>query len=161
MKNGSVPDAIDLAPQSVVEAAINEERVLSTLKHLRNGNIESAVGEFAEKFCFNDRALGLEFVDKEQLLEFFQKERELYPDPCLQTTKVIATEKYVITEWLMKYAIKEPFYGNVTRDLPISVVGVSIVRTGEDGITEWSDYYDGLVCGSSALTAHFAEWIEY
>jgi hypothetical protein len=161
MKNGSVQEEIDRMPESAIETAANEERVLRALKRLREGNIDEAVGEFAEKFCFNDRALGLEFVDKEQLREFFQRERELYPDSSFQTRKVIATEKYVITEWLVEYAIKEPFCGEVMRDVPISVQGVSIVRTEEEGITEWSDYYDGLVSRPSAVMSHFTEWIEY
>jgi hypothetical protein len=160
MRNGSAQERIGRAPESVIATA-NEKRVMSALNHLRNGNIEDAVGEFADKFCFNDRALGLEFADKEQLREFFQKERELYPDSSFQMRKVVATEKYVITEWLMKYAIKEPFCGNVMRDVPISVQGVSIVRTEENGITEWSDYYDGLVSYRSAQAPQFTEWIEY
>jgi hypothetical protein len=158
MKNGSAKEHIDGTPESAILTAANKKRVLSALKHLRDGNFEDAVGEFAERFCFNDRALGLEFVDKEQLREFFQRERELYPDSSFQTRKVIATEKYVITEWLVEYAIKEPFCGEVMRDVPISVQGVSIVRTEEDGITEWSDYYDGLVSRPPALTAHFTDW---
>jgi hypothetical protein len=160
MKNGSVQERMDEAPKSVIETAANEKRVLNVLRHLRDGSIENAVDEFAEEFRFNDRALGLEFGDKDQLREFFQKERALYPDSLFQTRSVIATDKYVVTEWLMEYTIKEVFYGNMMRDVPISVQGVSIVRTGESGITEWSDYYDGLVSRRSALASHFTEWID-
>jgi hypothetical protein len=35
------------------------------------------------------------------------------------------------------------------------------VRIEESGITEWSDYYDGLVSRRSSLTSHFTDWIEY
>jgi hypothetical protein len=161
MKNGSVQEEIGRVPESAIETAANEERVLRALKRLREGNIDEAVGEFAEKFCFNDRALGLEFADIEQLRAFFKKERELYPDSSFRTTKLIATEKYVIAEWLMEYAIKEPFYGKVMRDVTVSVQGVSIVRTGQHGITEWSDYYDGRVSRRSELASHFTEWVEY
>ena len=53
-----------------IELAAGDE-VLIALTRLKNGKIEDAVADFAENFCFNDRGLGLEFTDKERLLEFF------------------------------------------------------------------------------------------
>jgi hypothetical protein len=161
MESSSVQESVGRASESVIETTVNGERVLNVLKHLRIGNITDAVGEFAEKFSFNDHALGLKFVDRGQLSDFLQKERELYPDSLFWARKVVATKEYVVAEWLLEYAIKEPSYGNVMRDVPISVQGVSIVRTGEGGIVEWSEYYDGLVSRRSTLTCHFTDWIDY
>jgi hypothetical protein len=66
----------------------------------------------------------------------------------------------VIAEWLLKYSVKEPFYGNLSRNVPVSLRGVSVARTSNGKITEWSDYYDGLTSRRTALGAHFTEWIE-
>lgn len=137
------------------------DEVLSALTRLKNGRIEDAVADFAENFSFNDRGLGLEFTDRERLREFFLKERELYPSSSFQITKILVAEDHVIAEWLLNYSIKEPFYGNTLRDVPVSLRGVSVVRTRHGKITEWSDYYDGLISRRTALASHFTDWIEY
>ena len=146
--------------ESLIELLAGDE-VLSALTRLKNGKIEDVAADFVENFCFNDRGLGLEFTDKERLLEFFRKERQLYPSSSFQINKILIAEDHVIAEWLLKYSIKEPFYGNTLRDVPVLLRGVSVVRTKRGKITEWSDYYDGLISRRTALTSYFTDWIEY
>ena len=147
--------------EGLIEVAPRDEGVLSALTRLKNGKSEDAVADFAERFCFNDKGLGLEFTDRERLREFFQKERELYPDSSFQTEKVLVGDDHVVAEWLLKYTIKEPFYGNVLRDVPVCLQGVSVIRTRNGKIVEWSDYYDGLTSRRTGLASHFTDWIEY
>lgn len=135
---------IDMNEATIVSARY-EEKVLSVLSHLRNGNIEDALAGFAEEFCFTDGALALEFTDRERLREFLLKERELYSGSSFHVKKSIVTEDHVIAEWLLQYTVKESFHGNFSRDVPVSVQGVSVVRTREGKVTEWTDYYDGLI----------------
>ena len=78
-----------------------------------------------------------------------------------QINKILIAEDHVIAEWLLKYSIKEPFYGNTLRDVPVLLRGVSVVRTKRGKITEWSDYYDGLISRHTALASYFTDWIEY
>jgi len=146
--------------EGLIELAAGDE-VLSALTRLKNGKIEDAVADFAENFCFNDRGLRFEFTDKKRLLEFFRKERELYPSSSFQINKILRAEDYVVAEWLLKYSVKEPFYGNTVRNVPVSLPGVSLVRTRHGKITEWSDYYDGLISRRIALASYFTDWIEY
>jgi len=54
----------------------------------------------------------------------------------------------------------EPFFGGISRKVPISLRGVSIVRTDSGKIVDWTDYYDGLTSRRTALAAHFEEWVE-
>jgi hypothetical protein len=58
---------------------------------------------------FKDHGIGLEFKDKERLAEFFQKERELYPDFLRATDRVFVSggTRYLVT--LLRPLIK-PFY---------------------------------------------------
>jgi hypothetical protein len=63
-------------------------------------------------------------------------------------------------EWTLKTTVTEPFYGGLSRKLPISLHGVSIARTENQKITYWADYYDGLTSRRTALAAHFEEWVE-
>ena len=51
--------------ESLIELLAGDE-VLSALTRLKNGKIEDVAADFAEKFCFNNRGLGLElfFSDK-------------------------------------------------------------------------------------------------
>jgi hypothetical protein len=44
--------------------------------------------------------------------------------------------------------------------IQILLHGVSVVRTKNGEITEWSDYYDGLTSRRTALAAHFTDWGE-
>lgn len=97
----------------------------------------------------------------DRLHEFFQKEREFYPNASFLTKRVVVAEDYVIAEWLLKYTIKEPFWGNSIRDVPVCLQGVSVVRKTNGRITEWSDYYDGLTSRRNTPKAHFTAWIEY
>ena len=54
----------------------------------------------------------------------------------------------------------EPFYVGLSRKVPISLMGASIVRMENGKITEWADYYDGLTSRRTALASHFTEWVE-
>jgi hypothetical protein len=132
--------------EALSEMAARNEDVLRALTRLKNGEIEDAIADFAEEFCFNDRGLGLEFTNRQRLREFLQKERELYPDSSFQAKNILVAEDHVIAEWLLEYTIKEP-YGNTLRDVPVSLQGISIIRISKSNITEWFDYYDGHTSG--------------
>ena len=137
-----------------------EGPVETVLTALREGHIDNAVNQFSERFAFNDYGSGLEFRDKARLAEFFEKARELYPDSFLQTNRVFVSGDHVITEWTLRVTVTEPFYAGLTRRVPISMPGVSVVRMDNGKISEWSDYYDGLTSRRTALASHFTDWIE-
>jgi steroid delta-isomerase-like uncharacterized protein len=139
---------------------VSESVVLTALTYLKNGKIGDAIACFAEEFRFKDHGLGLEFKDKERLTEFFQKTRELYPDSLLLTDTIFVSGDDVITEWTLQATLTEPFYGDLSRKVRVSVQGASIVRTDNGKITDWADYYDGLVSRRTALASYFTDWVE-
>jgi steroid delta-isomerase-like uncharacterized protein len=143
-----------------LETAVQREVLLAVLTHLQKGEISEATAYFAESFHFNDRGIGLEFTNRERLAEFFQKTRELYPDSSLRTDRVLVSGNYVVTEWTLTATLTEPFFGAVSRKVPISLHGASVVRIENGKIAGWSDYYDGLISRRTALAAHFEEWVE-
>ena len=67
---------------------------------------------------------------------------------------------YVFTQWMFQTVLTEPFFGGLSRKVPISMHGASIVRIENGKIKDWSDYYDGLKSRRTALAAHFEEWVE-
>ena len=103
----------------------------------------------------------MEFTDKNRLTEFFRKARELYPDYFVRANRIFVSGEDVIIQWTLQVTFNEPFYAGLTRSIPISLPGVSIVQINNGKIAEWADYYDGLNARRTALAAHFAEWIEY
>jgi ketosteroid isomerase-like protein len=143
-----------------MEIATQGEVVCTVLTHLENGKISDATACFAEKFEFKDRGIGLEFKDRERLEEFFEKSRELYPESSLQIDTILVSGDQVITEWILKTTITEPFYGGLSRKVPVSLHGASIVRIDNGKITDWSDYYEGLTSRRTALASYFTEWVE-
>lgn len=86
------------------------------------------VAAFARDFRFKDNGIGLDFAQKEQLTKFFRKARELYPDYFVRTDQAFVSGEDMIIQWTLQFTITEPFYGGLTRRLPISISGVSIVR---------------------------------
>ena len=134
--------------------------VLAVLTHLKNGKVDDAIALFAEEFRVKDQGIGLEFKDKARLAEFFCKNRELYPDAELQTDTIFLRGDCVVAEWTLRATLVEPFYGGLSRKVPITLHGASIVRTENGKITDWTDYYDGLTSRRTALGAHFEEWVE-
>jgi SnoaL-like polyketide cyclase len=138
----------------------SESVVLAALTYLKNGKIGDAIACFAEGFTFKDHGMGLEFKDKERLSEFFQKTQELYPDSLLLTDTIFVIGDDVITEWTLQATLTEPFYGGLSRKVPVMVHGASIVRTDNGKIADWADYYDGLVSRRTALASYFTDWVE-
>jgi steroid delta-isomerase-like uncharacterized protein len=136
------------------------EVVLTVMARLRNGRIEDATAFFAEEFCFRDHGIGLKFQDKERLAEFFRKSRELYPDALLMTDTVFVSGVHVITQWTLQGTLTEPFYGRLTRNVPVSLQGISFVRIRNGRIMDWADYYDGVTSRRAALASYFTEWVE-
>ena len=143
-----------------LQMTASEEVVLNALTNLKNGKIENAIARFAKEFRFKDHGLGLEFNDKDRLAEFFRKSREFYPDSFLQTDTIFLSGDHLITEWTLQTVVTEPFYGQLTRQVRVSLPGISIVRTESGLITDWADYYDGLTSRRTALASHFTEWRE-
>src|SRR5262249_35674750 len=155
-------DTKEISMREVSVQTASPERVVSVvLMQLNRGQIEDAAASFAEGFRFKDHGIGLEFSDKERLTEFFRKTRVFYPDYSVQIDQLFVVGDHVITQWTLNVTITEPFYARLTRTIPISIAGVSIVRTDNGKITDWTDYYDGLTSRRTALAAHFTEWIEY
>jgi len=146
--------------ESAFETATSEQMVLPVLTRLDNGNIDDAIARFAEEFTFKDRGIGLEFKDKGRLTEFFQKTREYFPDSSLQVDSILMSLDHVVSEWTLHTSVTEPFYGALSRKVQILLHGVSVVRTKNGEIIEWSDYYDGLTSRRTALAAYFTDWGE-
>ena len=134
--------------------------VLTVLTHVNRGKVDDAIALFAEEFRFNDYGIGLEFKDKARLAEFFRKNRELFPDAELQTDTIFLRGDRVVAEWTLRATLVEPFFGGMSRKVPISLHGVSIVRTESGKITDWTDYYDGMTSRRTALAAQFEEWVD-
>ena len=145
----------------LVQMSSPEKVVSAVLRHLNQEQIEDAIACFAADFRYQDHGIGLEFLDKKRLTEFFQKARELYPDYFVRTDDTFVSGEHVITQWTLQVTITEPFYAGLTRRIPLSIAGASIVRLDNGKIAEWADYYDGLASRRTALAAHFEEWIEY
>jgi hypothetical protein len=144
-----------------LETAAQHEVVLAVLTHLQKGEISEATSYFAVSFHFNDHGIELEFTDSSRLADFFQKDRELYPESSLQTDTVLVSGDYVSIQWMRHTVLTEPFFGGLTRKVRIGLHGASIVRVEHRKIKEWSDYYDGLKSRRTALADYFTEWIEY
>jgi SnoaL-like polyketide cyclase len=143
-----------------LENAVQRDWTLAVLTHLQKGEFNEATAYSAETFQFNDWRIGLEFRNIRRLADFFKKIRELYPDSSLQRNQILVSSDHVIIQWTLQTVLTEPFYGGLSRNVPISLHGASIVCIENACVKSWSDYYDGLKSRRTALAAYFDEWIE-
>ena len=141
-----------------IERTATEDVVLTVVTHLEKGEIDDAIDLFAAEFTYKDHGIGLEFTNKERLAEFFQKTREFFSDFSLQIDSILMSVDHVVGEWTLHTAVTEPFYAGLSRKVQILLAGVSVVRTKNGKITDWSDYYDGLTSRRTALAAYFTDW---
>ena len=143
------------------EMTASERVVMTAVTNLNDGNISETIASFTEEFTFKDHGIGLDFNDKVRLAEFFQKTREFYPDSFVQVDTIFVSGDRVFVEWTLRATLTEPFFGGLSRRVPITVQGVSIVRMDSRRISDWVDYYDGLTSRRTRLADYFTEWIEY
>ena len=143
------------------EMTASEAVVLTAVTNLNDGKINETIASFAEEFTFKDHGIGLDFNDKVRLAEFFQKTREFYPDSFVQVDTTFVSGDRVFVEWTLRATLTEPFFGGLSRKVPITLQGVSNVRMDNGRISDWADYYDGLTSRRTRLADYFTEWIEY
>ena len=143
------------------EMTASEAVVLTAVTNLNDGKISETIASFAEEFTFKDHGIGLDFNDKVRLAEFFQKTREFYPDSFVQVDTTFVSGDRVFVEWTLRATLTEPFFGGLSRKVPITLQGVSNVRMDNGRISDWADYYDGLTSRRTRLGDYFTEWIEY
>jgi len=152
--NSSIKPDIALTGRGVPQDILQ-----SVFTSVSNGMISEALDQFDEDFTFTDQALGLEFTDKGRLGEFFQKSRELFPDTVVEVISTFECGDHVIAEW--KLTATEPVSYWTQLRAPISLPGISILRTHNGRITHWSDYYDEKTSRRVILASLFTEWGEY
>jgi ketosteroid isomerase-like protein len=131
----------------------------SALEALSNGRISDVVELFADRFTFNDHALGLELKDKRRLTEFFEKSGEVFPHSTFEIGPTFENGDRSIAEWQLLTTESVPL-GSISHRVPVSLQGSTIIGVENGRIVEWSEYYDqGNL--PIRLAAFFSEWIEY
>src|SRR6476646_4963188 len=85
--------------RSLVPAVRPVDILDSVLTALHQRNIPTAVDQFADDLTFHDHALDLDFTEKERLLEFFEKSRELFPDTAVEIVAAFECGDYASAEW--------------------------------------------------------------
>src|SRR5262245_44001909 len=132
----------------------------SMLTSLSEGRITDFVAGFQSSFEFTDHALNLQFKEHQQLTEFLEKSRELFPDTAMEVVSVFQSGDAAIAEWKLT-ATHTVSAGSMNLRMPILLWGVSIAQFNSGKITRWTDYYDELESRRVGLAAFFTEWIEY
>ena len=145
---------------SLTEATSRSDILTSMLADLSDGKTTEFVERFGDDFKFTDHALNLQFREHQQLTEFLEKSRELFPDTVMETVSVFQSGNAAIAEWKLT-ATETISAGSMNLRMPILLSGVSIAQFKSGKITRWADYYDELGSRRVGLAAFFTEWIEY
>ena len=92
---------MSLGTRSPMRIRVSTPRSLlrAVLAALSQGTISEAVVSFGDHFTFNDRALGLEFTDRDPLTEFFKHSRKLFPDTALEVVSSYESGDTAFAEW--------------------------------------------------------------
>src|SRR5262245_27631295 len=91
-------------PKSPLKEIRTGQRLLadilkSMLTFLSEGRITDFVAGFQSSFEFTDYALNLQFEEHQQLTEFLEKSRELFPDTIMEVVSVFQSGNTAIAEW--------------------------------------------------------------
>jgi hypothetical protein len=150
----NVPDNISFEPTT-------PDRILQiVLASWRQGNFAEVADRSSDQFTFIDHALGLEFNEKNRLIEFLVKIREYFPDSERKDSTIFSTEDLFISQWTLTATKAEPFLEGRSWKVPICVHGVSVVQIANLKINQWSDYYDQLKSRRYSVATWFTNWIE-
>ena len=144
---------------SSIEFDASERTLRSVLTLLNEGRFSDALDQFDDHFTFIDHALDLEFTNKESLIEFFQKSRELFPDTALEIESAFGYGGHATAEWKLTATQIEP-YGSLHYRSRIVLRGSTIARVVNGRVTRWSEYYDKPTSHRYRLAGIFKEWIE-
>jgi hypothetical protein len=99
-----------IKPDNGLSRATTPQRILeSVLAALNQGKISEAVDQFDDDLTFADRALELEFTEKERLAEFFQQVREHFPDTVVEVASTFQCGDHAIAEWKLTATETVPF----------------------------------------------------
>jgi steroid delta-isomerase-like uncharacterized protein len=142
------------------QATGSKDLVLDFLEELRHGRIDEALMHFANSFKFWDHGIGLEFIDRWRLAEFFRKSRALYPDSVEQINTIVEDGDRVSMEWTLRTSLEQAYYVGEIGKLTITLRGVRVVEVEDGKIKHWSEYYDGLTARRAELSQFFTEWFE-
>jgi steroid delta-isomerase-like uncharacterized protein len=151
---------MNVLPNSPLQVMTPDRVLRAFLAAWRRGNVVEAADLFDDRFVFIDHALGLEFTDKQRLVEFVKKKYEYFPDTARADQTILQSEDCIISEWTLTATLAEPYFGERMRQVPIRVQGISVVRIKNGKIIRWSDYYDQLTSRRHQLAAWFTEWVE-
>ena len=117
------------------------DRVLRAfLTAWRRANVVEAADLFDDRFVFIDHALGLEFSDRQRLVEFLKKTYEYFPDTARADQTILQSEDCIISEWTLTATLAEPYFGERMRRVPIRVQGISVVRIKNGKIIWYSSH---------------------
>jgi hypothetical protein len=153
----------NMKTNSRIETQFDQERSERTLRSvltaLSEGRFPEALSRFDDHFTFIDHALDLEFTNKEGLIEFFQRSRELFPDTALEIESAFGYGGHATAEWKLTATQTEP-YGSLHYRFPIVLQGSTIARVVNGRVTRWSEYYDKPTSRRYHLSGTFKDWIE-
>jgi hypothetical protein len=157
--NSRTETEFDQEHTASIELDASERTLRSVLAALSEGRFSEAVSRFDDHFTFIDEALDLEFTDKERLIEYFRKSRELFPDTAFEIESAFGYGGHATAEWKLTATQTEP-YGSLHYRFRIVLRGSTIVRVVNGRVTRWSEYYDKPTSRRSPLAGMFKEWIE-
>src|SRR5215831_14681882 len=87
---------------SLTEATSRSDILTSMLADLSDGKTTEFVERFGDDFKFTDHALNLQFREHQQLTEFLEKSRELFPDTVMEVFSVFQSGDAAIAEWKLR-----------------------------------------------------------
>lgn len=143
---------LNATPEAIVDAA---------LQFIRQKKIPAAIDLFDDALTFVDYGLNLTFHNKQRLMEFFNKQVELYPDALLSVDLQSSEGANVTAVWTLNATVSQPGFGGRVRNVPVVLRGASLIRVRDGKIVEWAEFYDGQTSRRTVLGEHFRDWIEY
>ena len=126
---------------ALIEVSTPAHILESILAALNQGKVSEVADQFDDHFTFIDHALDIGFTEKDHLIEFFHKSRELFPDSAMKVDSAFACGDHAVAMWKLT-ATQTESYGSHHYRFPIMVEGLTIISVKNGRVVRWTTTSD-------------------
>jgi len=118
-----------------------DAHIARALEAFNDHNADGVADEFAEEGTFYDPPQD-EKLTKPEFREYCKTLLEAFPDVRMEEDRAFVTPGGAAIEWTFSGTHEAPIGEIPPTGKRITLPGVSIITTSDDGITSWRDYWD-------------------
>ena len=124
-------------------------------------DVAGLVSLLSEDIAFKDHGIEVAFADIPSVQSFLERLFTAFPDALRTVEAVYEHESGSVVQWRCDASHSEPFLFGKMRTIQAHFAGVTVLTSGDDGITCVEEYYDQSSSRRHAFSCTFRDYVEY